>query len=143
MICDRDPRWTLDFWRQVAKTLKSKMMLSSSHHPQHDGQTEIVNKFLEMMLRAYISKNKEDWVKWIPLLEFAYNSALHSSTGFTPFRLLLGFDPRSPLDFMPIKVSDPSQNDWVDNPEQFLQDLNMHRDSARRALAKAQHEQAK
>ena len=50
IITDRDPRWTSDFWKGVAKYLKTRMSLSSSHHPQHDGQTEIVNKQLVTML---------------------------------------------------------------------------------------------
>ena len=61
IITDRDPRWTADFWRGVAKYLKTRMSLSSSHHPQHDGQTEIVNKQLATMLRAYVNDNLSDW----------------------------------------------------------------------------------
>ena len=44
IITDRDPRWSSDFWMGVAKALGTRMSLSSSHHPQHDGQTEVVNK---------------------------------------------------------------------------------------------------
>ncbi len=43
IICDHDPRWTSEFWREVARVLKIEMAYSSSHHPQHDGQTEIIN----------------------------------------------------------------------------------------------------
>jgi hypothetical protein len=93
IVTDRDPRWTSDFLNGVAKFLKTKMALSSSHHPQHDGQTEIVNKLLQTMLRAYISKEKEAWVKWLLLLEFAYNSTVHSSTGASPNFLLYRFEP--------------------------------------------------
>jgi hypothetical protein len=85
IITDRDPRWTSQFWRGVARTLRSQMVLSSSHHPQHDGQTEIVNRFFETMLRAYVADDKTKWASWIELLEFAYNSAIHSSTGAPPF----------------------------------------------------------
>ncbi|PBK59696.1 hypothetical protein ARMSODRAFT_898954, partial [Armillaria solidipes] len=60
--------------------------------------TEIVNKFLEMMLRAYISEDKSSWAAWLHILEFAYNSHMSASTGATPFLLLLGFQPTSPLD---------------------------------------------
>ena len=56
------------------------MSLSSSHHPQHDGQTEIVNWFLEIMLRVFVSEKKETWAHWLPLLEWAYNASIHSST---------------------------------------------------------------
>ncbi|SJL16563.1 uncharacterized protein ARMOST_20089 [Armillaria ostoyae] len=73
------------------------MALSSSHHPQHDGQTEIANRFLETMLRAYMSEDRACWVEWIYLLEFAYNTHISPSTSSSLFQLLLGFQPESPL----------------------------------------------
>ncbi len=84
IISDHDPCWTSDFWRSVVKHLKTRMALSSSHHPQHDGQTEIVNKMLESMLRAYTSEDRNSWAEWLHLLEFTYNSHVHASTGTTP-----------------------------------------------------------
>ena len=33
IIADRDPRWTSDFWTAVAAAIKTKMSLSSLHHP--------------------------------------------------------------------------------------------------------------
>lgn len=50
IICNCDPRWTSKFWRGVARVLKIEMVYSSSHHHQHDGQTEIINRSLEVML---------------------------------------------------------------------------------------------
>ena len=142
IITDRDPRWTSDFWRGVAKYLKTKMSLSSSHHPQHDGQTEIVNRQLVTMLRAYISDDLSDWALWLHVLEFAYNNAIHSSTGTTPLFLLYGFHPRTPLDFL--KPGETEATTYSLSPEatSFLETLAMHRDSARRAIAVAQDKQA-
>jgi hypothetical protein len=68
VVADRDPWWTSDFWKAVSHFLKTKMSLSSSHHPQHDGQIEILNKKLEIMLRAYCAKDKESWSDWLHLL---------------------------------------------------------------------------
>ncbi|RDB15235.1 hypothetical protein Hypma_004746 [Hypsizygus marmoreus] len=144
IITDRDPRWTSDFWRAVAAAVRTKMSLSSSHHPQHDGQTEIVNKQIEVMLRAYVSDDKSAWSQWLHILEYAYNSAVYSSTGMTPFFLLHGFEPRKPLDF----VAQPTltnQGQLPHHPEakDFLLTLETHRDSARQAIAKAQDKQSR
>ena len=144
IVTDRDPRWTSDFWLSVAKALQTKMSLSSSHHPQHDGQTEVVNKLLTTMMRAFIAGKKDQWALWIHLLEFAYNSAVHSSIGTTPFHLLLGFHPRTPLDFVGTKRSDDIDNCAL-GPEAitFLENFAMHRESAKQAIAKAQDQQVK
>ena len=143
IICDRDPRWTSDFWKGVAQEIKTKMLLSSSHHPQHDGQTEILNRLLGVMLRAYVDDDRANWVEWLHLLEFAYNSATHSSTGTSPFFSLLGFQPRSTLDHLPTPPIFPQKVDVDRSSNDYLSKIAMHRDSARQAIALAQHEQAK
>ena len=71
IVSDRDPRWTSEFWKEVARLVRTEMLLSSSHHPQHDGQTEIVNRQLETMLRAYVAEDRTTWAEWLPLLEHA------------------------------------------------------------------------
>ena len=71
--------------------------LSTAEHPQTDGQTERVNQVLEDMLRAYVSKRQSNWEDYLPILEFAYNSSKHVTTGFSPFMLMYGFQPRSPV----------------------------------------------
>lgn len=143
VICDRDPRWTSDFWRAVAKELDSKMLFSSSRHPQTDGQTEIVNKLLEKMLRAYVNSDKSDWPRWLHLLEFAYNSTPHASTGEIPFQLLLGFRPKTLSDFLPISTEGNGGPRVKRTTKDFLEEMAMHRDLARQAIAEALHMQAK
>jgi transposase InsO family protein len=96
IVADWDPQWASDFWSAVVKALKTKMSLSSAHHPQHDGQTENVNRQLETLLRAYIARDRSDWSEWLKILEFAYNNNVHASTGAIPFQLLYGFLPKSP-----------------------------------------------
>lgn len=144
IITDRDPRWTSDFWTAVASFLKTRMALSSAHHPQHDGQTEVVNRLLETMLRAYTSTEKESWEDWLHLLEYAYNSAVHASTGTTPYFLLYGFHPRSPLDFLAPRDEQKLRSFTKgDLASDFLQSLTMHRENARLAIARAQERQAR
>ena len=69
--------------------------LSTVNHLQTDGQTERVNQVLEDMLRAYVKKKKYDWESYLPIIEFAYNSAKHVSTRFSLFMLMYGFQPCS------------------------------------------------
>ncbi len=141
IVSDRDPRWTSDFWEEAARLLRVEMLLFSSHHPQHDGQTKIVNRQLEVMLRAYVKEERTDWVSWLHLLEHTYNSRTHASTGCTLYFLLYGFEPKSALDILAGDVSGtPEVRREV---QKFADSLTMHRESARQALAKAQVKQAK
>src|SRR5260370_4523536 len=80
MIADRDACWAKSFWASIAEHLHLWVLLSTSHHPQHDGQMECQNQTLEIALHAYVAGSKAKWAKWLPALLFAYNSTLHSST---------------------------------------------------------------
>ena len=60
---------------------------SSSYHPQTDGQTEVVNKKLEEMLRCFVDEQKKNWDQLLVDVEVAYNSAPHSATLYSPFFL--------------------------------------------------------
>ena len=70
--------------------------MSSSFHPQTDGQTERVNQTLETYLRHFVSGQLNDWDTLLSRAEFAHNAAFHSSVGQTPFFLNHGFHPRTP-----------------------------------------------
>src|SRR5260370_39669345 len=126
MIADRDAHWAKSFWASIAEHLRLRVLLSTSHHPQHDGQTERQNQTLEIALHAYTAGLKTDWAKWLPALAFAYNSTLQSSTGYSPFFLLYGYEPRSPTSFTwkdSCGVTRPLYN-W--STQDFIQELGAH-----------------
>src|SRR3984885_10260061 len=74
MVADRDPRWAKTFWASVAAELKLDLLLTTSHHPQTDGQSERAIQQLVIGLRAFVRTNRASWAKWISELNFAYNS---------------------------------------------------------------------
>src|SRR5260370_6473197 len=142
MIADRDARWAKSFWASIAEHLCLWVLLSTSHHPQHDGQTEHQNQMLEIALHAYTAGSKSDWVKWLPALAFTYNSTLQSSTGYSLFFLLYGHEPRSPMSLTlcdSCGIPRPLHNQSV---QEFMQELEVHQALARDSLAKASARQA-
>ena len=95
-ITDRDSRFTSAFWKGVTELIGTRHVMSSSFHPQTDGQTERVNQTLETYLRHFVSGQLNDWDTLLSRAEFAHNAAFHSSVGQTPFFLNHGFHPRTP-----------------------------------------------
>ena len=85
IVSDRDPKFTSNFWTQVFKKLQATFSMSSTYHPHSDGQIERVNQIIEDMLRAYIGLKPTNWERYLLILEFAYNSSKHTSTGYSPF----------------------------------------------------------
>ena len=71
--------------------------LNIAFHPQTDRQTERQNSVLEQYLRSYVNYQQDDWAPLLALAEFAYNAAVHSSTGRAPFEIVYGEVPRSEM----------------------------------------------
>ena len=97
IVSDRDPRFTSRFWESLHKALGTKLRLSSSYHPQTDGQTERTIQSLEELLRACVLEQRGSWDNFLPLIEFTYNNSFHSSIGMAPYEALYGRRCRTPL----------------------------------------------
>eukprot|EP00171_Calliarthron_tuberculosum_P007413 IDg7413t1 len=98
IVSDRDPKFTARFWKELMHRCGVSLCMSTSHHPQTDGASEIMNRMVENFLRCYCSYLQRDWDELLIAAEFAYNSAHVESLGTTPFELDLGWKPKSPLD---------------------------------------------
>ena len=84
LFSDRDPRFTAEFWQFVFKTLGTRLQMSTSDHPETDGQTERANRVLEEIIRGYVH-SFTNWSEFLPMVEFAINNSVHASTSHTPF----------------------------------------------------------
>ncbi|GJR56034.1 putative reverse transcriptase domain-containing protein [Tanacetum coccineum] len=54
IICDRDGRFTSNFWKSFQKALGTDISMSTAYHPETDGQSERTIQTLEDMLRACV-----------------------------------------------------------------------------------------
>ena len=117
IVSDRDVKFLSHFWRVLWGKLGTKLLYSTTCHPQTDGQTEVVNRTLGSLLRAVVGKNLKTWENCLPFIEFAYNRTVHSSTGFSPFEIVYGFNPLTVLDLMPLPLSDITSLDGTQKAE--------------------------
>ncbi|KAL4378379.1 hypothetical protein GQ457_02G014110 [Hibiscus cannabinus] len=115
MVSDRDPIFVSEIWTEIARLQGTDLCLSSAYHPQTDGQTEALNRCLEMYLRCMTGDEPSKWDTYLPWAEYWYNTAFHASAGMTPFRALYGRDPPTLVSY----VEGGSFNSQVD---QALQD---------------------
>ena len=92
IVSDRDPRMTSLFWKRLFENLGTKLNFSSAYHPQTDGQSEIANLTILDLLKSYVGdvSHKDQWEKHLPLIKYAYNNTVHTSTGKTPFEIVEG-----------------------------------------------------
>jgi len=75
IISDRDPTFTSAFWGELIRFQGTTLKMSTSYHPQTDGQTEIVNKCLENCLRCFTQDSPKHWTNWLPWAEYWYNTS--------------------------------------------------------------------
>ena len=64
--------------------------MSTSYHPQNDGETEGVNKFFETYLECFSFEKQQQWTQWLPLEEWWYNTTYHEATKMTPYEVVYG-----------------------------------------------------
>lgn len=93
--------------------MEVKLLLSTAHHPQTDGQSERVNQCLEMYLRCAVYDQPNKWKSWLDLAEYWYNTTYHSVLGCTPFRVLYGYDAPLLVTPRPLGIEDKEVTDWI------------------------------
>nr|GEU66276.1 reverse transcriptase [Tanacetum cinerariifolium] len=93
IVSDRESVFLSHFWQSLFKILKVELKVSTAYHPQTDGQTEVVNKCLECYLRCMTGERPKEWVQWLPLAKFWYNTNKHSSTKISPYEAVYGQTP--------------------------------------------------
>jgi len=102
IVLNRDTKFLSHFWRTLWGKVGTKLLFSTTCHPQTDGQTEVVNRTFSTLLRAVLKKNLKMWEEWLPHVEFTYNRVVHSTTQHSPFEIVYGFNPLTPLDLLPL-----------------------------------------
>lgn len=94
--------------------LKVEIKASSAYHPQTDGQTEIMNKKVEEILRSFVNHHQGDWDLYLVAAEVAYNRSPNAVTTYSPFYLNYGYEPRTiPMDLSSADSSVPSVSSWL------------------------------
>ncbi|KAL0641682.1 hypothetical protein Bca4012_102537 [Brassica carinata] len=120
IVSDRDTKFLSYFWKTLWGKLGTKLLFSTTCHPQTDGQTESVNRTLSTLLRVIIKSNIRTWEDCLPHVEFAYNRAVHSATKLSPFQVVYGFNPLSPLDLFALPLKEQTNLDGQQKAEFVL-----------------------
>jgi transposase InsO family protein len=96
IVSDRDPVFTSHMWQDLFKMAGVQLRLSTTFHPQTDGQSEVVNKVIAICLRCAIGDRPRAWADWLSWAEYCYNTSFHSVLRTTPFQVVYGW-PSLPL----------------------------------------------
>jgi transposase InsO family protein len=106
IVSDRDAKFLSHFSRTFWFKLGTKLLFSTTCHPQTDGETEVINRTLFTMLRAILKTNIKLWEECLPHIEFTYNRSVYSTMKVNLFQVVYGFNPRAPIDLLPLSPSE-------------------------------------
>nr|GEZ15768.1 putative reverse transcriptase domain-containing protein [Tanacetum cinerariifolium] len=81
----------------VPKGSGTGLDMSTTYHPETEGQSERTIQTLEDMLHACVIDFGKGWVNNLPLVIFSYNNSYHASIKAAPFEALYGRKCRSPI----------------------------------------------
>jgi len=115
IVSDRDSRFTLETWMEFLRLSGIRPRMSTAFHPQTNGQTERLNQTIEAYLRAFVSKEQDDWVRLLPMAEFAYNNSTTTGNGMSPFYANYGFHPAAmnPASTEPLNPASQVYAHWM------------------------------
>jgi hypothetical protein len=133
MLSDRDRIFLSNVWKSLFSLLGSKLLHSTTYHPQTDGQTERVNQCLEMYLRCAVQQSPVQWKKSLSLAELWYNSSHHFALVCSPFKALYGYEPN--LGVVAVHPDDGATENYV---LEFIEDRAAHAAMLKEQLSVAQ-----
>lgn len=143
IVSDRGPQFVSQFWEEFTRLLGIRLKLSTAHHAQTNGQTEITNQYLVTRLRPYVNHYQDDWDEWLPMMDHAAAAVDSASTGASPFLVANGYEPRTSFDWQPLPSRMPrEERESREDARKRVEKLQEIWDFARANMQKAQEAMA-
>jgi hypothetical protein len=130
IVFDRNPVFTLTFWRELMRLMGTKLHMASAFHPQSDAQMEAANCIIVMYLRCFTRDCPRQWLRWLPWAEYTYNTAYQTSLRDMPFRVVYGRDPPSIRSYEPGETRVAAIAQDMEAREAFLADVHYRLEQA-------------
>jgi hypothetical protein len=141
LLSDRGTNFIGSLAKDIYSMLNIKKINTTPYHPQANGRTERFNYTLATMLSMYVNDNQLDWDAYLPYVLFAYRTSIHSLLNESPYYLLYGRLPLTPLDSMLLSPLSGEGNQHSGKHEIYLNDLQARLQMAH-DLAKKHHQSA-
>ena len=90
--------------------------LTVPYHPESDGMVERFNRTCLMMLPKFVNDRRDNWHELLPFVMHAYRTSVHESTGYSPFRLMMGEECLLPQDVNTDELRTNREQDVAPHP---------------------------
>jgi hypothetical protein len=133
IVTDRGANFTSDLVKEYLKRIGTNHKLTSAYHPRTNGKAERFNGIIKSMLRKYVNGALHRWDDFVNTALWACRVRVHSTTGFSPFYLTYGREPRLPGDALQPYIDTETFKDprtVADYTSRELEKLGQHRAAA-------------
>ena len=96
VLTDQGSNFLSDLFKSTCRLLKIKKIQTTAFHPESNGSLERSHRVLAEYLRHYVREDQTNWDEWVPYAVYVYNTTVHTTTGYTPFELVYGFQSEVP-----------------------------------------------
>jgi transposase InsO family protein len=100
VLIDQGTNFQSELMKVLYKQYRINRLKTTAYRPQCNGMVERVNRTLADIIASYVSKDPTKWPDFLPSARFAYNTAVHASTGYSPFYLMYGREATEPQDMI-------------------------------------------
>ena len=90
IVTDEGLEFRKAFLKELTKIWSIHHTKVSPHNHKENGKVETIHSPIKNIMRAYIRKYKRNWDLLLSMVEFAYNTQVHSVTKQKPFTLQFG-----------------------------------------------------
>lgn len=100
LTSDRGSNFVASMSKAMCEVFGIEKNSATSWRPMSMGLVERFNGTLKALLKEYAEETGSNWHKGIQDYAFAYNTTVHSATGYTPFHLMHGWEAKVPYDLL-------------------------------------------
>lgn len=109
LLSDNGPQFASREFKKFLDGWGIKHHKTSTYHPESNGRNERFNGTLINILKNYIDGSQLDWSEKLKWAVWLYNITKNESTQMSPYCVLFGLMPRTPLTFIPRNENDESE----------------------------------
>ena len=92
LLTDRGSQFTSELFLALCRLIGVKKLFTTAYHPQTDGVVERNNQTLVKILSMFVATDQRNWDDILSMAVYAHNTAVHSTTGQTPYKMMFGVE---------------------------------------------------
>lgn len=133
ILTDRGANFTSGLVEEYLKLIGTKHKLTSAFHPRTNSKVERYNGTIKQMLRKYVQGGIHRWDEFVDVALWSSRIWVSSTTGYSPYYLVYGRQPKLPGDSTAPFISREALKDprtMAEITANELTDLGQHRGAA-------------